>query len=93
MRIPCLAVIIVACGSPTPDHHLRDDRAAALKAALDTTSRAWQHETGADSVTMHGDTATVWISPRNWQATDPPAAIVRVTPGGRIVGIHWIMGG
>jgi hypothetical protein len=42
---------------------------------------------------MNRDTATVWVTPRNWQATDAPAAIVRIMPGGRIVGIHWIMGG
>ena len=93
MRILCLAAITLACGSPSADHHLSDERTAALKAALDTTARAWQHETGADSVAMHGDTATVWVTPRNWRATDPPAAIVRVIPGGQIVGIHWIMGG
>jgi hypothetical protein len=93
VRILFLAAITLAYGCAPADNVPRDDRAAALKAALDTTARAWKHETGADSVTMHGDTATVWVTPRHWQATDPPAAIVRVMPGGRLVGIQWIMGG
>jgi hypothetical protein len=93
VRIVWFAALTLACGSPPADYGARGDRAAAIRAALDTTSRAWQHETSVDSVTMNRDTATVWVTPRNWQATDPPAAIVRVVPSGRIVGIQWIMGG
>jgi hypothetical protein len=93
VRILCLVAITLACESPSSDHRVTDDRAAALKAALDTTARAWHHETGTDSLTMHGDTATVWVTPRNWQATDAPDAIVRVVPHGRVVGVDWIAGG
>jgi hypothetical protein len=48
---------------------------------------------GVDSVRTRGDTATVWVSPRNWMATDAPQAGVRVLPDGRVAAIQWILGG
>jgi hypothetical protein len=69
------------------------DRAVALKAAQDTAGQRWQHEVGVDSVQMRGNTTVVWVSPRNWMATDAPQASVRVLAGGRVVGIRWILGG
>ena len=68
-------------------------RAAAEAAALDTASRAWRHAVGVDSVVVRGDTTTVWVSPRNWMATDAPQAGVRVSPDGRVASVQWILGG
>lgn len=66
---------------------------AATAAAQDTARRQWRHEVGVDSVQSRGDTLVVWVSPRQWMATDAPQAGVRVVPVGRIVEIQWIMGG
>jgi hypothetical protein len=69
------------------------DRTVALTAAQDTVRRQWKHEVGVDSVQQRADTTVVWVSPRNWMATDAPQAGVRVLSRGRIVGIQWILGG
>jgi hypothetical protein len=69
------------------------ERAVAERVAQDTVSRTWRHEVGVDSVRLHGDTNVVWISPRNWMATDAPQAGVRVAPTGRVLSIQWILGG
>ena len=80
-----------ACGSkPQSDSA---ERARLEQLARDTASRAWRHAVGVDSVSMHGDTAAVWVSPRDWRATDAPQAAVHVTRDGRITAIRWIMGG
>jgi hypothetical protein len=70
-----------------------NDRTIAERVARDTASRAWRHDVGVDSVRQLGDTTIVWVSPRNWMATDAPQAGVRVGRGGRVVSIQWIMGG
>lgn len=69
------------------------EQAVAMNAAQDTVRHQWHHEVGVDSVQVRGDTTVVWVSPRNWMATDAPQAGVRVLPRGRIVAIRWIMGG
>ena len=80
-----------ACAGQPPSDGAQ--RARMEQIARDTASRAWRHAVGVDSVRMHGDTAAVWISPRDWRATDAPQAAVHVTPDGRITRIRWIMGG
>jgi hypothetical protein len=77
--------------APTRDQ--QRDRAAARAVARDTAAHAWRHEVDVDSVRLRGDTTVVWVSPRNWMATDAPQAGVRVMPRGRVVGVEWIMGG
>jgi hypothetical protein len=69
------------------------ERAVAERVAQDTARRAWRHDVGIDSVRQRGDTTLVWVSPRNWMATDAPQAGVRVGPRGRVVSIQWILGG
>ena len=68
-------------------------RRVAERVAQDTASRAWQHAVGVDSVRMRGDTAIVWVSPRDWMATDAPQAGVRVTPNGQVAAVQWVLGG
>ena len=68
-------------------------RADAERVAQDTVKRTWQHEVGVDSVHELGDTTIVWVSPRQWMATDAPQAGVRVGPDGRVVSVHWVPGG
>ena len=68
-------------------------RSHAERVAQDTARRAWRHEVGVDSVRQRGDTTIVWVSPRQWMATDAPQAGVRVVPNGRVVSVHWVMGG
>ena len=68
-------------------------RASAERVAQDTVKRAWRHEVGVDSVHQRGDTTIVWVSPRKWMATDAPQAGVSVAPSGRVVSIHWVLGG
>jgi hypothetical protein len=87
------AGIIMAIGCRPAARDPVRDRAAALAAAQDTARHQWHHEVGVDSVQTRGDTTVVWVSPRNWMATDAPQAGVGVIPSGRIVGIRWIMGG
>jgi hypothetical protein len=86
-----LLSVSAACASERPPDGAK--RVEVQQIALDTASRAWNHAAGVDSVRMHGDTAVVWVSPRDWQATDAPQAGVRVTPDGRITAIQWVMGG
>src|SRR5215207_5843907 len=95
-RFPALAAlaavtIVAACEDRAPER--AQFRAVAERVAQDTAARAWQHAVGVDSVRMRGDTATVWVSPRNWMATDAPQAGVRVLPDGRVADIEWILGG
>jgi len=85
------ATTSLACAGKPPADGAQ--RARLERIAQDTASRAWRHAVGVDSVRMHGDTAVVWVSPRDWRATDAPQAAVRVTPDGRIAAIQWIMGG
>jgi hypothetical protein len=82
-----------ADGEREQEREREGDRAVALAAAQDTARRQWRHEVGVDSVQMRGDTTVVWVSPRNWMATDAPQAGVRVLPRGRVAGIQWILGG
>ena len=94
--VRCVAVVIglaLGVGCQPSAGNSAQNRALALTAALDTARHQWQHEVGVDSVQMRGDTAVVWVSPRNWMATDAPQAGVRVLPRGRVVGVQWIMGG
>jgi hypothetical protein len=89
---PMLALMFaLGCGEQGSDP--TKDRTLALTAAQDTARRQWQHEVGVDSVQVRGDTTVVWVSPRNWMATDAPQAVVMTLPRGRIAGIQWIMGG
>lgn len=83
----CAFLMFSGCGSA------ERERAVAEQVARDTAMRAWRHEVGVDSVRVRGDTTLVWVSPRNWMATDAPQAGVRVMPGGRVLSIQWIMGG
>lgn len=89
------ALIGVAAGAGCRDQAAEQAglRATAERVAQDTASHAWRHAVGVDSVRMRGDTATVWVSPRDWMATDAPQAGVRVTPDGRVAAIQWILGG
>lgn len=86
-----LLSLAVACANQPPSDGAR--RARIEQVAVDTASRAWQHAAGVDSVRMRGDTAEVYVTPRDWRATDPPAATVHVMPDGRITTIKWVMGG
>jgi hypothetical protein len=86
-----LALAAVACADPAEER--ARIRAAAERVAQDTASRAWSHAVGVDSVVMLGDTSVVWVSPRNWLATDAPQAGVRVDRDAKIIAIKWIMGG
>jgi hypothetical protein len=86
-----IGLVLSGCASPPPTDD--GERAAALAAAKDTVKRAWKHEVAVDSVVARGDTTVVWVSPRDWMATDAPHAGVSVLPGGRIAAIQWIMGG
>src|SRR3981081_541757 len=92
-RIAGAISLFLSVGCRPPARHPNGDRAVACKTAQDTASRQWQHEVGVDSVQMRGDTTVVWVSPRNWMATDAPQAGVRVLPRGRVVGVQWIRGG
>ena len=86
--------MILAAGACTGDAAAGSDfRVRAERIAEDTTARAWRHAVGVDSVRMRGDTTVVWVSPRNWQATDAPQAGVHVTPSEQISTIQWVMGG
>jgi hypothetical protein len=82
---------IAACARQPPADGAQ--RARLERIAQDTVSRAWKHAAGVDSVRVHGDTTVVWVSPRDWRATDAPQAGVRVMRDGRIAAIQWIMGG
>ena len=86
------AASIAGCARNT-DQDAVAKRAAAERVAMDTTRRAWNHDVGVDSVRTRGDTSVVWVSPRNWMATDAPQAGVRVNAQGKIVAIQWILGG
>jgi hypothetical protein len=89
------ATTLVACrqrASDAPPDSARV-RAVAERVAQDTAARAWRHAVGVDSVQTRGDTTVIWVSPRDWMATDAPQAVVRVSRDGRILGIRWIMGG
>ena len=92
-RVAILIGLTVALACRSERDAVARDRTAAETAARDTARRQWQHEVGIDSAQVRGDTTVVWVSPRNWLATDAPQAGVRVLPGGRIVSIQWIMGG
>ena len=85
------SVMLAACGDREAE--AQRERVTAERVAQDTASRAWRHTVGVDSLRMRGDTVVVWVSPRNWAATDAPQAGVSVAPGGRIVHIRWILGG
>ena len=89
MRFP-FALLLLAFSACTGG---ADRQATAERVAQDTAKRTWQHEVGVDSVQRQADTTTVWVSPRNWMATDAPQASVRVGPTGRIISIRWILGG
>ena len=86
-----LVSVAAACAKQPPSDGAQ--RARMEQIAQDTASRAWKHVVGVDSVRMRGDTTVVWVSPRNWQATDAPQAGVHLTPDGRIAAVQWIMGG
>ena len=90
----CAFVLAVAsalsCRAPAED--AERNRPADSTVARDTAAKAWKHEVGVDSTVTRGDTTIVWVSPRNFLATDGPQAGVRVL-GGRIVAIQWILGG
>ena len=92
-RVAILIGLTLVLGCRAQARVATEDRALALTAAQDTVRRQWRHEVGVDSVQVRGDTTVVWVSPRNWMATDAPQAGVRVLPRGRIVAIQWIMGG
>ena len=68
-------------------------RALAERVAQGTAARAWRHEVDVDSIRLRANTTIVWVSPRNWMATDAPQAGVRVAPGGRVVAVQWVLGG
>jgi hypothetical protein len=93
LRIAEAISLFLSVGCRPSARDPKGDRAVALKTAQDTASRQWQHEVGVDSVQMRGDTTVVWVSPRNWMATDAPRARVRILSGGHVAGIQWIMGG
>ena len=93
LRVTILIGLTVALGCRAKPDGATTNRVVAERAAQDTARRQWRHEVGVDSVQVRRDTTVVWVSPRNWMATDAPQAGVRVLPGGRIVGIQWIMGG
>ena len=93
LRVAILIGLTLALACRARPSDATDNRAVALTAAQDTARRQWQHEVGVDSVQERGDTTVVWVSPRNWMATDAPQAGVRVLPPGRIVSVQWIMGG
>jgi hypothetical protein len=93
LRIAGAISLFLSVGCPPSARDPERDRAVALKAAQDTASHQWHHEVGVDSVQMRGDTTVVWVSPRNWMATDAPQARVRILSPGRVVGIQWILGG
>ena len=78
---------MAGCGQPGPS------RAVAERLAMDSVSRTWNHPVGVDSVRLRADTTIVWVSPRNWMATDAPQAGVHVAPNARIARIQWIFGG
>ena len=92
-RVALVAAAAMGLGCGTSSRDAKRDEAAALAAAQDTAARQWKHEVGVDSVQTRSDTTIVWVSPRNWLATDAPQAGVKVLPTARIVGIQWIMGG
>ena len=85
------ATTSLACAGKPPADGAQ--RARLERIAQDTASRAWKHAVGVDSVRTRGDTTVVWVSPRDWRATDAPQAGVRVMRDGRIAAIQWIMGG
>jgi hypothetical protein len=93
LRIATIIGIGVVLGCQASAGDQERDRVVALASAQDTARHQWQHEVEVDSVQMRGDTTIVWVSPRNWMATDAPQAGVRVLPRGRVVGVLWIMGG
>jgi hypothetical protein len=86
-----IVTTLTAClgAEPTRSHA----RVVAERVAQDTASRAWHHAVGVDSVCMRGDTAIVWVSPRDWRATDAPQAGVWVTPHGAVAAVQWVLGG
>jgi hypothetical protein len=90
MRPLVIASMLAAC---TGTRSAERRRAVAERVAQDTAAQAWRHTVGVDSVLSQGDTTIVWVSPRNWMATDAPQAAVRVGPAGRVVGVKWIFGG
>jgi hypothetical protein len=93
LRSAVVSVMAVALGCESSARAVERERAIARTAAQDTATHQWRHEVGVDSVQMRGDTTIVWVSPRNWMATDAPQAVVHVVPGGRVTGVQWIMGG
>jgi hypothetical protein len=92
LRVPVVIALALIAACKSSERDSKRDQSVALAAAQDTASKQWKHEVGVDSIQMRGDTSVVWVSPRNWQATDAPQAVVRVLDG-RIVVVHWIMGG
>jgi hypothetical protein len=93
LRVAIGIGIALSTGCRSHSGALAKDRTLALTAAQDAARRQWKHEVGVDSVQVRADTTVVWVSPRNWMATDAPQAAVRVLPRGRVVGVQWIMGG
>jgi hypothetical protein len=93
LRIALTISVVLGIGCRPSTGDRERGRAVALTTAQDTARRQWQHEVGVDSVQGRGDTTIVWVSPRNWMATDAPQAAVRVLPRGRIASIRWILGG
>jgi len=89
--VTLLTLAAAACAGGAPEGS--DFRVRAERIAQDTAARAWRHAVGVDSVRMRGDTAVVWVSPRDWQATDAPQAGVHVTPREQISTIQWVLGG
>ena len=69
------------------------DSATAATAALDTLRRLGASDYVIDSLVRRADTATVWVGPRVWMATDRPTSVVSVVAPARIVGIRQILGG
>ena len=88
-------VLLAACRDRAPERAPDGARlrATAERVAQDTARLAWQHAVGVDSVRMRGDTTVVWVSPRDWMATDAPQAGVSVSPDGRVASVHWVLGG
>ena len=84
-------VALAAC--PNEEAERAQARAVAERVAQDTAGRAWSHRVGVDSVLSRSDTLIVWVSPRDWMATDAPQAGVRVGPDGRVKAIQWVHGG
>jgi hypothetical protein len=90
--------LLVACAPPEPGaassaSSAALDRAAAARVALDTLSGRWRAAQMIDSVVWRGDTAEVWIGPRDWMATDRPTTAVSILPPSRVVAVRHVPGG